>query len=97
MLEIFAIAYFIRQIKKVALQKGLKPNKWIAATIVSWFALEIIVFVIAFTVFNINDDSILIIMLPAILTAAASAFLILQHLKKQPQKAATEINLIGKE
>lgn len=83
MLEIFAIMYFSKQIRKVAEEKGIKPGKWVAATIISWFAVEIIVFVLAFAFFGVDEDGILIVMIPALLLAAASAFIILEMLKKQ--------------
>ncbi|WP_055445649.1 hypothetical protein [Lacinutrix mariniflava] len=91
MIEILAISYFIKQIKKIALEKGIKATKWIIATVASWFILEIIVFILAFTVFNVNEDDILIIIVPALLAAATSAFLILEMLKKQPKVESQEI------
>ncbi|EDM44804.1 hypothetical protein SCB49_14570 [unidentified eubacterium SCB49] len=83
MLEILALSFFIKKIKKIAEEKGIKPGKWIAATVISWFGLEILIFVIALTVFGLDSDEILFVMFPAIIIAALSAFLILELLKKQ--------------
>ena len=95
MLEMLALAYFIKQIKKIAKQKGIKATKWIITTVISWFAIEIIVFAVGFIVFNIGEDGILILMLPAIILAATSAYIILERLKKEPDMES--INNIGKD
>ncbi|WP_062060648.1 hypothetical protein [Aquimarina longa] len=83
MLEILALAYFVKQIKKIALEKGIKPGKWIAVTVISWFVIEVIVFIIAFTAFDISRDEILMALIPALLLSATSAYFILERLKKQ--------------
>jgi len=95
MLEMIALAYFIKQIKKVALKKGIKPTKWIVTTVISWFAIEIIVLAIGYLVFNIDEDEIFALIIPALLLAATSAFIILERLKKQPDMES--IDNIGKE
>jgi hypothetical protein len=95
MLEMLALAYFIKQIKKITEKKGIKPTKWIVTTVISWFAIEIIVFIIGFIVFDMNEDDILILMFPAIILATTSAFLILERLKKEPD--LDPIENIGKE
>lgn len=84
MLEMLALAYFIKQIKKITEKKGIKSTKWIATTVISWFAIEIIVIIIGFIVFDMHEDDILVLLLPAIILAATSAFLILERLKKEP-------------
>jgi hypothetical protein len=83
MLEILALSYFIKQIKKICTEKGIKPGKWIAATAISWFSIEIIIIIIAFAFFDMDDDGIFIVIIPALLLAATSAFVILEMLKKQ--------------
>ena len=83
MLEILALSYFIKQIKKICTEKGLKSGKWIAATVISWFGIEILIFIIAFAFFDLDDDGIFIVIIPALLLAAISAFVILEMLKKQ--------------
>ena len=95
MLEMLALAYFIKQIRKIALAKGIKATKWIATTVISWFVIEIIVFAIGFIVFNIGEEGILMLMFPAIILAATSAFIILEQLKKEPELES--INNIGKD
>ena len=94
MIEMFALAYFIKQIRKIALQKGIKPSKWIIATVVSWFTIEIIVFAVGFIAFNMREDGILVLIIPALVLAATSAFLILGRLKNEPDLES--INNIGK-
>jgi hypothetical protein len=42
MIEIIALVFITREIKKIALQKGLKPLTWKIYTIVCWFVFEII-------------------------------------------------------
>ncbi|MGJ8549317.1 hypothetical protein HSX10_12655 [Winogradskyella undariae] len=83
MLEILALSYFARQIKKIAEEKGIKPGKWIAATFISWFAIEILIFIIAFAFFDVDSDGILVVMIPAVLISATVAFVILEKLKQQ--------------
>lgn len=83
MLEIFALAYFAKQIRKTAEEKGIKPGKWLAATFISWFAIEILIFVVAFTFFDVDRDGILVVMIPAVLIAATVAYVILEKLKQQ--------------
>ena len=83
MLELIALGYFARQIKKTAEEKGIKSGKWLAATIISWFVIEILIFVIALTVFKIDEDGILMVSIPAVLVSATVAFIILQKLKEQ--------------
>jgi len=83
MLEILALGYFAKQIRKTAEEKGIKPSKWIAATFISWFAIEILIFVIAFVFFDIERDGIVLVMIPAVLIAATVAFIILEKLKQQ--------------
>ena len=83
MLEILALGYFARQIRKIAEEKGIKPGKWIAATFISWFAIEILIFIIAFAFFDVDSDGILVVMIPAVLISATVAFVILEKLKQQ--------------
>ena len=83
MLEILALSYFAKQIKKTAKEKGIKPGKWIAATFISWFGIEILIFIIAFTFFDVDSDGILVVMIPAVLISATVAFVILERLKQQ--------------
>ncbi|MCL5128392.1 MULTISPECIES: hypothetical protein [unclassified Algibacter] len=83
MLEILALGYFAKQIRKIAAEKGIKPGKWIAATFISWFAIEILIFIIAFAFFDVDSDGILVVMIPAVLISATVAFVILEKLKQQ--------------
>jgi len=83
MLEILALSYFAKQIRKIAEEKGIKPGKWIAATFISWFAIEILIFIIAFVFFDVDSDGILVVMIPAVLISATVAFIILEKLKQQ--------------
>ncbi|WP_299781215.1 hypothetical protein [uncultured Formosa sp.] len=83
MLEILALSYFAKQIKKIAEEKGIKPGKWIAATFISWFVIEILIFILAFTFFNVDRDGIVVVMIPAVLISATVAFIILEKLKQQ--------------
>ncbi|WP_299253819.1 hypothetical protein [uncultured Lacinutrix sp.] len=89
MLEILALGYFIKQIRKVAEEKGIEPKKWIIATVVSWFATEILIVVMAFLFLDIDSDSILVVIIPALVTAAIVAYFILNTLKqKEPIKVS---------
>lgn len=83
MLEILALGYFAKQIRKIAEEKGIKPGKWLAATFISWFVIEILIFIIAFAFFNVDSDGIIIVMIPAVLVSATVAFIILEKLKQQ--------------
>jgi hypothetical protein len=83
MLEILALGYFAKQIRKVAEEKGIKPGKWIAATVISWFVIEILIFIIAFAFFDVDRDGIILVMIPAVLVSATVAFVILERLKQQ--------------
>ena len=83
MLEILALSYFGKQIRKTAEEKGIKSGKWLAATIISWFAIEILFFVIAFAFFDVDRDGILLVMIPAILVSATVAYIILEKMKQQ--------------
>ena len=83
MLEILALGYFAKQIRKVAEEKGIKPGKWIAATVISWFVIEILIFIIAFSFFDVDRDGIILVMIPAVLVSATVAFVILERLKQQ--------------
>lgn len=87
MLEILALSYFAKQIKKTAEEKGIKPGKWLVATIITWFVIEILIFVIAFTFFDLGRDGFFVVMIPAVLVSATGAFIILEKLKQQPIKA----------
>jgi hypothetical protein len=40
MLDIIILFFLCRGIKKLALEKNLKPRRWITYTIVSWFVFE---------------------------------------------------------
>jgi len=87
MLEILLLGYFIKQIRKAAEEKGIKAKKWIIALVASWFAIETLTFVIAFTIFHVGKDEIFMVMIPAIIIAAIVAFFILEKVKHlQTQK-----------
>ncbi|WP_108869494.1 hypothetical protein [Aquimarina aquimarini] len=90
MIEILALSYFIKQIKKIAEEKGIKAGKWIAILVGSWFGSEILIFIIAFVFFNVSRDQILIVMLPALLVAAGVAYFILNKVKALPSQHTSE-------
>ncbi|WP_103864933.1 hypothetical protein [Aquimarina sp. I32.4] len=90
MIEILALSYFIKQIKKIAEEKGIKPGKWIAILVGSWFGSEILIFIIAFAFFDVSRDQILIVMLPALLVAAGVAYFILNKVKALPSESITD-------
>ncbi|MBL7559535.1 hypothetical protein JAO71_06915 [Olleya sp. YSTF-M6] len=91
MLEAFAIAYFIKQIKLVADQKGIKPGKWIAGTVITWIVVEALIIITAFMTLDLSQDDLIMVAIPAILVSAASAYFILEQLKKQPAVKPTEL------
>ena len=89
MLEILALGYFIKQIRTVAEEKGIKPKKWIIITVVSWIVTEMLIVIMAFLFLDIDRDSILVVIIPAILASAIVAYLILNTLKqKEPIKVS---------
>jgi len=47
MLDIIVLFFLCRRIKSLAIEKNLKPTKWIIFTIISWFVCEGIGFNIA--------------------------------------------------
>ncbi len=52
MLEIIAIIYLGRTIKKIALKKGLKPTKYILLMVFFWLSFEFLGMVIGFIIFK---------------------------------------------
>lgn len=52
MLEIIAMISLGRTIRNIALEKGLKPNKFIWRMVLSWIGLEIVGLYIGMSLFN---------------------------------------------
>jgi len=52
MLEIIAIIALGRTIKKIALEKGLKPTKYILLMVFFWLSFEFLGMVIGFIIFG---------------------------------------------
>lgn len=82
MLEILAPIYVVKEIKKTANKKSIKPGKWGAAAFISWFTIKILVFTIAFVLLDLYRDTIIMVMIFVILAAAKVAFVILEKLKQ---------------
>ena len=90
MIEILVLGYFIKQIKKITEEKGIKAGKWIAILVGSWFGIEILIFVVSFAFLGMSRDDLLIVMLPALLAAGGSAYLVLNKVKNLPSELKTE-------
>ncbi len=52
MLEIIAIIALGRAIKKIALEKGLKPTKYILLMVFFWLSFEFLGMIIGFAIFG---------------------------------------------
>ncbi len=52
MLEIIAIIYLGRTIKKIAIEKELKPSKYILLMVFFWLSFEFLGMVIGFMIFR---------------------------------------------
>lgn len=55
MIEIIALIFIAKEIKKIALQKGLKPLTWKIYTIVCWFVFEIIGITLGILLFGLAN------------------------------------------
>ncbi len=94
MLEIIALIFITREIKKIAIQKGLKPLTWKIYTVFSWFTFEIIGILIGIMIWGMDN----IIALAFFGFACAfGGFLIIRSvlLNKPDNTSDEEINRIG--
>lgn len=77
----FAIFFFSKKIREICAEKGVKAGKWIVLLIVAWFGSEIAVFFIGFSLIGNDDSTLLVLVIPALIAAGFSAFLVLQKVK----------------
>lgn len=93
MLEILALGYFSKKVRSIAEEKNINPSKWIWRLVLTWFGVEIatIVSIFVFTDADIEND-IFIVVLPALILAAVSAFYTINQLEKEPQVLSKELN-----
>ena len=94
MLEIIALIFITREIKKLAIQKGLKPLTWKIYTVICWFIFEIFGIALGIMFWGLDD----IIALAFFGFACAfGGFLIIRSilLKKPDNTSDEEIKRIG--
>jgi len=90
MLEILAISFFAKKIRKISYKKNIKASKWIWRLILTWFGVELLV-VIGYLILSGDDfENSIAIFIPAIVLAAASAFYTVKKLEKQPDNLQLE-------
>lgn len=81
MIEIIAIFFFSKKIREICEEKGVKAGKWIALLVGAWFGSEVIVIVGGMILLGLNEDGIFQLIIPALIVAIASAFLVLNRVK----------------
>lgn len=82
MLEIIALIFITRDIGKIAVSKGLKPNTWKIYTVLAWIIFEIWGFMIALMFFD--QENLFSIMMVGLMFALTSYFWIKARLNKIP-------------
>lgn len=83
MIELIALFFFSKKIRSICEEKGIKPGKWLALLIATWFGIELLVIRTGMYFFDISitDESIYALILPAMLAGIFSAYLVLQKVK----------------
>jgi hypothetical protein len=94
MLEVIALIFIAKEIKKLALQKGLKPGVWKAYAFICWFVFEIMGFILGMLLFGNGNLWGLIFFA---LICAFGGFLLIRFLLMQKPDILQEddINRIG--
>lgn len=94
MLEIFAIAFFTKKIRKIAEEKNINPSKWIWRLVLTWFGVEIVAMILFFFATGANlEDGLLMIAIPALILAAISAFYTVKQLEKEPEVRSDNVQV----
>ena len=89
MTEIIAFIYFIRKIKHIANEKGIEAKAWIWKFVFRWLLVEYGVMIVIMNLYNIEIvagieiEKILLIIIPSLGLALASAFYTIRQLKEQ--------------
>jgi len=93
MIEIFAIVFFSKKIRTIAEQKNINPSKWIWRLILTWFGVEILSVVLYVVITGDDLENIVLIFIPAMALAAASAFYTVKQLEKEPEVLLDNIKI----
>jgi hypothetical protein len=94
MIEIIALIFILKEIKKLAIQKGVKPTKWKIYTVICWFIFEIIGFMAGMLFFGMEN---IVPLLFFGLICAFGGFLVIRAvlLKKPDDYSDNDINRIS--
>lgn len=92
MLDLILLFFLTREIGKLALRKGLKPNTWKIYNVVGWLAGELVGVVIGVLIFGV--DNLISVQLIAFAFAITSYFIIKAQLNKLPD-IEDDIDRIG--
>ena len=94
MLEIIGLILTSKEIKKLALRKGLKPSLWIVYSIISWITVEFIVVILGIILLQSRD--LLALSLLGLISGFGGFLLIRSILQNKPDNTPDEdINRIG--
>lgn len=94
MLEIIALIFLTREIRKLAEKKGLKPITWKIYTVMGWLISETIGIFVGLMMFGMNN--LVSVVLVGILFAITSYFIIKAQLNKFPDRNIDDdINNLG--
>lgn len=81
MIELLLIFYFSRKIRKLAEERGIIAGRWIAKLVIYWFVAELSVFAIGIYFLGQSEDTLLKLVVPALVAAIATAFFVINKLK----------------
>jgi len=95
MIEMLALAFFIKKTRTLAEEKNINPKKWIWKLVLTWFGVEFMTIILIILASGKDiDEMIFVASLPAILLASLSALYTVNLLKKEPENPS-EIEIIG--
>ncbi|MEO6188209.1 MAG: hypothetical protein ABIO82_05020 [Ginsengibacter sp.] len=92
MLDLILLFFLTREIGRLALRKGLKPNTWKIYNVVGWLAGELVGVVIGVLIFGV--DNLISVQLVAFAFAITSYFIVKAQLNKLPD-IKDDIDRIG--
>jgi predicted branched-subunit amino acid permease len=92
-MDIILLIFLAFKISKLAEQKGQQKNKWVFILVFAWVIGEILGGFIGLMLFGMK--SLIPIALLALGFAGTSYFMVLEYLKKMPDKNERDIDNIG--
>lgn len=84
MIDIIALIFIVREIGKLAIQKGLNPTAWKIYVVAAWLTAEIIGFVFGFMFFEM--DNLFSVMIVGLMFAFSGYLIVKKALLSYPDK-----------